>query len=67
MGYRLTPEERRIIERAKREGEEIFARKTPAQNKRQVWKSVWTWVLMMVLFAAFGLLICYVGTLWGKS
>lgn len=65
MGYRLTPEERRIIEQTRRQGEGFYQPNTPAGNRRRVWKSVLVWIAMIVLFAGFGLLICYIGTLFG--
>ncbi len=62
MGYNLTPEERRIIERTKREGEELYSSETPAEKRRQRWKSVFVWIGVMLLFAVVGMLIYYIGT-----
>ncbi len=62
MGYNLTPEERRIIERTKREGEELYAPETPVEKRRQMWKSVLTWIGAMFLFALIAALIYYIGT-----
>ncbi len=62
MGYNLTPEERRIIERTKREGEELYAVETSAQKKRRTWKSILVWIAVMFLFAVIAGLIYYIGT-----
>ena len=62
MSWRLTPEERRIIERTRREGEELYSSETPAEKKRQTWKSVLTWVVTIFVFAIIASLIYYIGT-----
>lgn len=58
----MTPEERRIIERTKREGEELHASETPAEKRRQTWKSALTWVVVIFAFVIFAALIYYIGT-----
>ncbi len=63
MSYRLTPEERRIIERTKREGEEFHASQTPAQKKEQTLKSVLIWMGGILFLVALALLVAYIGSL----
>ncbi len=62
MGWRLTPEERRIIERTKREGEEFYASETPLEKKHHVWKSILMWIGIVFLFVLGAALIYYTGT-----
>ncbi len=62
MSWRLTPEERRIIERTRREGEAQTP--GPAGKKRGlVWRSVLTWVAGIVLFYLLAMLMVWVGSL----
>ena len=63
MSYRLTPEERRIIERTKREGEEFHASQTPAEKKEQTVKSVLVWGVGIVFLAALSIFMVYLGSL----
>lgn len=63
MGYRLTAEERRIIERTRREGEQLYASQTPAQKKEQMWRGVLVWVGAILAFALIGMLIVWAGSL----
>jgi hypothetical protein len=63
MSWRLTPEERRIIERTRREGEELYAGETPIERKTFVWRSVLVWIATIVVFALLATLIVYLGTL----
>ena len=65
MSYRLTPEERRIIERTKREGEEFHASHpaTPAQKREQAWRSILIWIGGIVFLVALALLVAYIGSL----
>ena len=62
MGYKLTSEERRIIERARKEGEELYAGQTAAEKRAQMLRSVVIWVGGLVLLAAIGMLIAYIGS-----
>jgi hypothetical protein len=64
MGWRLTPEERRIIERTRRDGEELYAGETPEKRKSLVWRSVLVWVATLVAFALLATLIVFIGTLF---
>lgn len=64
MGWQLTPEERRIIERTKREGEELYAGESRAGRSARMWKNVLIWAAGIVVFALVALLIVYVGTLF---
>lgn len=61
MSWRLTPEERRIIERTRREGEELYASETPAEKKNRRWRSVVAWVGAIVAFVIVAILIYYAG------
>lgn len=62
MGYRLTSEERRIIERTRKQGEELHAERTPGQKREQTVRSVLMWVVGIVILALLGMLIVYAGT-----
>jgi uncharacterized membrane protein YdfJ with MMPL/SSD domain len=59
MGWRLTPEERRIIEQTRREGEELYAGETSAERKGLIWRSVFVWIATIVVFVLFATLIIY--------
>ncbi len=60
MSWRLTPEERRMIERTRRSGEQ----QTPPSEEGhgRLWRSVLTWTGGIVFFVLFGWLITYLGT-----
>ncbi len=62
MGYRLTPEERRIIERTRKQGEELHEGRTPARKREQTVRSVLMLVGGIVILALLGMLIAYTGT-----
>lgn len=64
MGWRLTPEERRIIERTKHEGEELYADEPAAERKVRLWKNALVWVAGILAFALLATLIVYIGTLF---
>jgi hypothetical protein len=64
MSWRLTPEERRIIERTRREGEELYESETPSECKGIVWRSVLVWVATIVAFALLATVIVFIGTLF---
>jgi hypothetical protein len=64
MSWRLTPEERRIIEHTKHQGEELYVDETPAERKGFVWRSVLVWVATLVAFALLATLIVYLGTMY---
>jgi anti-sigma-K factor RskA len=64
MSWRLTPQEKRIIEQTRRQGEELYAGETPAERKTFVWRSVVVWVATIVAFALLATLIVYIGTLF---
>ena len=63
MSYRLTPEERRIIERTKREGEEYHASRPTAEKKEQTLKAVLIWMGGILFLVALALLVAYIGSL----
>lgn len=66
MGWKMTPEERRIIERTKREGEEYYAARPEdrAQKKARMWSNALVWVAVIVVFVLAAMLIVYAGTLF---
>jgi type VI protein secretion system component VasF len=61
MYWRLTPEERRIIERTRREGAEINT--TPDQGRGRLWRSVAVWVGGIALLVFFAWLMVWIGSL----
>jgi hypothetical protein len=63
MGYRLTSEERRIIERTKREGEEFHRSETRAEKKKQTLGSALIWIGGIVLLALLAMFMVWLGSL----
>ena len=62
MSWRLTPEERRIIERTRREGE--AQTQGPAGKKRgPVLRSVLIWIAGIVMFYLLAMLMVWAGSL----
>jgi hypothetical protein len=65
MGYRLTSEERRIIERTKREGEEFHGSETRVEKKKQTLGSALIWIGGIVLLALLAMFMVWLGSLIG--
>ncbi len=68
MNRRLTAEERRIIERTRREGEPsstpIDGSETPNPGDRMpLWRSVLSWIGAIFLLVAIAWLMIYIGSL----
>lgn len=68
MGWKMTPEERRIIERTKREGEEYYAARPEevARRKARLWKNALVWAAVIVVFVIVAMLMVYSGFLFGQ-
>jgi len=69
MYWRLTPEERRIMERTRREGEEAERARRAASagepeggDRGQLWRSVAAWVGGIALLVLFALVMTYLGS-----
>ena len=68
MNWRLTAEERRIIERTRREGEKphppVNGTETPNPgDKMPLWRSVLSWIGAIFLLVAIAWLMIYIGSL----
>ncbi|MDR2891385.1 MAG: hypothetical protein LBV18_07335 [Alistipes sp.] len=66
MSWRLTAEERRIIERTKREGEELHASlppESPVKRREQMVRSIAALVGAMIFFALLWMLFVWLGSL----
>lgn len=76
MSWRLTPEERRIIERTRREGEEAQkalegettsktgnSGKVGASAPAPLWRSVLIWIVGIVIMVVLAMLMVWVGSL----
>ncbi len=68
MNWRLTAEERRIIERTRREGEPSFTpvdgTETPnTGDSVPLWRSVLSWIGAIFLLVAIAWLMIYIGSL----
>jgi hypothetical protein len=64
MGWNLTPEERRIIEHTKRQGEMFYAEETPTEHKARLWRAVLIWIATSVAFVLLATFIVYIGGLF---
>jgi len=63
MYWRLTPEERRIIERTRREGEEAAGQAPEGGGGGRLWRSVAAWVGGIALLVFLALAMTYLGSL----
>ncbi|MDR0907911.1 MAG: hypothetical protein LBM63_04835 [Rikenellaceae bacterium] len=64
MSWRLTPAERRIIEQTKRQGEELYADETPAEQTGSVWRSALVWAATIVAFTLLATVMIYLGVVF---
>ena len=62
MGWKLSPQELRIIEQTKREGEVFHEQHPDDEPKRTLWKNVVVWIAVLLFFVLIALLMVYVGS-----
>ncbi len=74
MNWRLTAEERRIIARTQREGEQAHTSAdgnqpgnagTPTPAEVPLWRSIMIWIGGIALFVLLALLMVWIGSLFG--